>query len=165
MSKQLYKEISDIAMEDATVYSHLKMQKNTGSGDIETAIKLIRILAQEKSVYLKLANDTAAMSLVPTQPFGEGAYMTTPTPNNQDDELRRIYKCIWFDFSDGVNREEMWLKEFKKLLERAVIDAKIEQVEQLKKRQVFTSDVDYFEGLSVSLQKELRQLTKSKLEK
>ncbi len=32
------------------------------------------------------------------------------------DELKRIYRCIWFDFTDNVNREDMWVNEFELML-------------------------------------------------
>ena len=45
------------------------------------------------------------------------------TNNNDRDELRRIYKCIWFDFSDDVNREDMWIKEFENYAAKQVAKA------------------------------------------
>ena len=56
--------------------------------------------------------------------------MTTQDSQSELDELRRIYKCIWFDFSDGVNREDMWLKEFNKYLE-AYVTTRVKEAERL----------------------------------
>lgn len=56
MSKTLYEAISDLAVNDPTVYAHLKMQqKLDSSDDMQVAVSLIRALVHEKAGYMKLA--------------------------------------------------------------------------------------------------------------
>lgn len=64
MSK-LYKELRDVAVQDATVYHFLKQQNASDNSDLETAIQLIRQLAKEKKAFFDDAVNTRNLSVVP----------------------------------------------------------------------------------------------------
>jgi len=64
MSK-LYEELRDLAVNDATVYAHLKMQQKGGLDDFNIAIALIRSLVHEKKAYFDDAVKTRELSVVP----------------------------------------------------------------------------------------------------
>ena len=66
----LYLKIQDLAIDDGTVYTHLRMQEASGMDDMGTAAALIRSLVQEKQAYMKHAIDVQSMSLIPIQPEG-----------------------------------------------------------------------------------------------
>lgn len=63
--------------------------------------------------------------------------MTTPNPIDQskpvtiDEELKRLYRCIWYDKQDGVDRENMFIKEAKLAINKIVTDvmAQIDEIE------------------------------------
>jgi len=62
----LYNGVSDLAINDATIYAHLHMQQKSGMSDLQTAIALIRSLEKEKKTYFKYAQDASAYSIQPT---------------------------------------------------------------------------------------------------
>lgn len=52
---KLREKLSDLAVNDATIYAHLKMQDNSGMPDLDVAIALIRSLVHEKNSYFEQA--------------------------------------------------------------------------------------------------------------
>lgn len=62
---RLYAKISDLAVNDATVYQHLKMQEHGSMEDFDVAVALIRSLVHEKKSYFDHAVKTSQMSIVP----------------------------------------------------------------------------------------------------
>lgn len=50
---KLHEKLSDLEVNDATIYAHLKMQDNSGMPDLDVAIALIRSLAHEKNSYFE----------------------------------------------------------------------------------------------------------------
>lgn len=67
----LYEAISDLARDDSTVYSYLRIQQGAGMSDLEVATQLIRTLVTEKKAYFDYAKRICDMSTIPIRPIGE----------------------------------------------------------------------------------------------
>lgn len=65
MESRLYKELRDLAHDDATIYHYLKSQFSNNQDDLTTAIALIRQLAKEKKTYFDDAVNIRNFSIVP----------------------------------------------------------------------------------------------------
>ena len=61
----LYRGVSDLAMNDATIYAHLQMQQKSGMSDLQTAIALIRSLEKEKKTYFEYARNAEMYNIRP----------------------------------------------------------------------------------------------------
>lgn len=112
---KLHEKLSDLAVNDATIYAHLKVHDNSGMPDLDVAIALIRLLIHEKNSYFeqakKLMETDVRPMVVPKEVIFKTNLLATyktvyagsaMTPTGQDKELREEMLSLYSaNFNDG----------------------------------------------------------------
>ena len=49
-------------------------------------------------------------------------------------ELELLYKCIWYDIADGLDRKELWIKEIGFVVRRLIRTEKLKLLAEVRER-------------------------------